>query len=112
MIRGLETDEVRLTGRDAKPGSGNREPRHEARAVAAPAHRAVTVCTEEARHGRLEANASAKARSGSGAAVVAAAIITADRLGMVPDAMGEALAGVTEPLIFGGGRPVGAMTLT
>jgi hypothetical protein len=43
---------------------------------------------------------------------VAAAIIAADRLGLVSEAMGEALAGVTEPVIFGGGRPVGAMTLT
>jgi L-asparaginase II len=53
----------------------------------------------------------AKARSGSGAAAVGAAIIAADRLGLVSEAMGEALAGVTEPVIFGGGRPVGAMTL-
>jgi L-asparaginase II len=54
----------------------------------------------------------AKARSGSGAAAVAAAVIAADRLGMVSVAMSEALAGVTEPVILGGGLPVGAMTLT
>lgn len=54
---------------------------------------------------------SAKARSGSGTAAVAAAVIAADRLGMVSDAMRDALAGVTEPVILGGGEPVGAMTI-
>jgi len=54
---------------------------------------------------------SAKARSGSGTAAVAAAVIAADRLGMVSDAMQDALAGVTEPVILGGGEPVGAMTI-
>lgn len=53
----------------------------------------------------------AKARSGSGVAAAAAAVIAADRLGLVSDVMREALAKVMEPVIFGGGRPVGAMTV-
>lgn len=54
----------------------------------------------------------AKARSGSDRAASAAAVIAADRLGMVSDAMREALTPVSEPVIFGGGRPVGAMTVS
>jgi len=54
----------------------------------------------------------AKARSGSAAAATAAAVITADRLGMLSDAMRQSLDRVAEPVILGGGRPVGAMTIT
>ena len=54
----------------------------------------------------------AKAQSGSGGAAVAAAVIAADRLGMLSDAMRDALAVITEPVILGGGKPVGAMTIT
>ena len=54
----------------------------------------------------------AKARSGSSTAAVAAAAVAADRLGLVSDAMRNGLAEVIEPPIFGGGRPVGAMTST
>lgn len=54
----------------------------------------------------------AKALSGSAAAATAAAVVTADQLGLVSDAMREALNPVTEPVILGGGRPVGAMTIT
>jgi len=53
-----------------------------------------------------------KARSGSSSAAIAAAAIAADRLGLVSDVMRAALAEVAEPVIFGGGQPVGAMTLT
>lgn len=54
----------------------------------------------------------AKARSGSSAAAVAGAVTAADSLGMLSDAMREALSTITEPVILGGGRAVGAMTAT
>jgi len=43
-------------------------------------------------------------------AVATAAVIPADRLGMVSNAMRRAPGDVSEPVIFGGGRPIGAMT--
>lgn len=51
----------------------------------------------------------AKARSGSGQAAAAAAVLAADRLGMLSPAMRDALTGVAEPVVMGGGRPVGVM---
>lgn len=54
----------------------------------------------------------AKARSGSGKAAAAAVVYAADELGLVSDAMLEALVPVTEPVVHGGGRPVGAMLPT
>lgn len=43
-------------------------------------------------------------------AVAATAVIAAGRLGMVSNAMRDALGNASGPVIFGGGRPVGAMT--
>ena len=42
--------------------------------------------------------------------VAARAVIAAGRLGMVSNAMRDALGDVSEPVNLGGGRPVGAMT--
>ena len=44
------------------------------------------------------------------AAVAGATVISADRLGMVSNAMRDALGDLSEPVIFGGGRPVDATT--
>jgi L-asparaginase II len=54
----------------------------------------------------------AKARSGSGKAAASALVIAADRLGLLSPVMREALAPVAEPVVYGGGRPVGAMQPT
>ena len=53
----------------------------------------------------------AKSRSGNRAAVAAAALEVADRLGMLTASMNEALTDVRAPAVIGGSRPVGAWEL-
>ena len=60
--------------------------------------------------GRHGVGIATKARTGDNGAAVAAALSAADQLGLISDATREALSEVAEPTVFGGGRPVGAVT--
>jgi L-asparaginase II len=53
----------------------------------------------------------AKAQSGRPEVAVAAALITADTIGILPPAMADALRDQIQPLVIGGGRTVGRMEL-
>ncbi|MEN8234449.1 MAG: asparaginase [Actinomycetota bacterium] len=60
--------------------------------------------------GRHGIGIAAKADAGRSDVAVAAVIAAADHLGLVPDAMREALADEMAPPVLGAGRPVGAIT--
>lgn len=60
--------------------------------------------------GRHGVGIATKARTGNDGVAVAAAVSAADQLGLISEAMREALLEVAEPTVLGGGRPVGAVT--
>ncbi|MEA2009122.1 MAG: asparaginase [Actinomycetota bacterium] len=59
--------------------------------------------------GRHGIGIAAKADAGRSDVAVAAVIAVADDLGLIPDAMRDALESEAAPPLFGGGRPVGAL---